>query len=166
MKKAMTPLLVASLILAPLLCLSDEYGQQGDAGVAQRKDPILAGALSWYVPGLGQMYSGAIVKGAAFFVVEEALLVSTILTFAEIKLDFTGSIGLGINIKSRSNPDREDQKKALIFGISLVAIHFLNVIDAVNTTRKYNRSQDTFVSVDADREDSGNSYSFAVNKPF
>jgi hypothetical protein len=93
-------------------------------------------------------------------------LVSTVLTFAEIKLDFTGSVGLGINIKSKSNPDSEDQRKAAIFGISLVVIHFLNVIDAVDTTRKYNRAQESFVSVRADREESGDTYSFAMNKPF
>jgi hypothetical protein len=166
MRKAMTPLLVVILILAPLLGLSAEHGQGGEARNSQRKDPILAGALSWYVPGLGQMYSGAILKGASFFVVEEALLVSTILTFAEIKLDFTGSVGIGINIKSKSNPDSDEQRKAAIFGVSLVVIHFINIIDAVNTTRKYNRAQETFLSVSADREESGDTYSFAMNKPF
>jgi hypothetical protein len=166
MRKATAPLLAVILILAPLPCLSAENGQGGNDRNPQRKDPILAGALSWYVPGLGQMYSGAILKGATFFVVEEALLVSTILTFAEIKLDFTGSVGLGINIKSKSNPDSEDQRKAVIFGVTLVVIHFLNIIDAVNTTRKYNRAQETFVSVSSDREESGDTYSFTVNKPF
>lgn len=166
MRKATAPLLALILVLVPTLCLSGEYGQGGETRESRRKDPILAGALSWYVPGLGQMYSGAILKGAAFFVVEEALLVSTILTFAEIKLDFTGSVGLGINVKSKSNPDSDDQKKAAIFGVTLVAIHFINIIDAVNTTRKYNRAQETFVSVSADREESGETYSFAMNKPF
>jgi TM2 domain-containing membrane protein YozV len=166
MRKPLTPLLVALLILTPVLCLPGENRQGGEDRVSQRKDPILAGALSWYVPGLGQMYSGAILKGAVFFAVEEALLVSTILTFAEIKLDVTGNLGLGINIKSKSNPDREDQRKALIFGVSLVAIHFINVIDAVNTTRKYNHERETFLSVRTDHEESRDTYSFVVNKPF
>jgi hypothetical protein len=166
MRKAIIPLLAAHLFLAPVLCLPGEYGQGGGAPIAQRKDPILAGALSWYVPGLGQMYSGAFLKGAAFFVVEEALLVSAILTFAEIKLDVTGNIGLGINIKSKSDPDREDQRNALILGISLVAVHFINVIDAVNTTRKYNRSQEPYLTVSTDREESVYTYSFSMNKPF
>jgi TM2 domain-containing membrane protein YozV len=166
MRKAIAPLLAALLILAPVLCLPGELGQGGEVRAAQRKDPILAGALSWYVPGLGQMYSGAILKGAAFFVLEETLLVGTILTFAEIKLDVTGNVGLGINIKSKSNPDREEQRNALILGISLVAVHFLNVIDAVNTTRKYNRAQDPYLSVRTDRGEAGSTYSFAMNKPF
>jgi hypothetical protein len=166
MRKATAPLLALILILVPFLCLSGEYGKGGEARDTRRKDPILAGALSWYVPGLGQMYSGAVLKGAAFFVVEETLLVSTILTFAEIKLDVTGNVGLGVNIKSKSNPDSDDQTKAVVFGVALVAIHFINIIDAVNTTRKYNRAQDAFVSVSADREESGETYSFAMNKPF
>jgi TM2 domain-containing membrane protein YozV len=166
MRKAITPLLAALLILTPVLCLPGEQGQAGDVRETQRKDPILAGALSWYVPGLGQMYSGAILKGAAFFVVEESLLVGTLLTFAEIKLDFTGNVGLGINIKSRSNPDRDQQRKALVLGVSLVAVHFLNVIDAVNTTRKYNRSLQPYLSVHTDSGETGSSYSFGLNKPF
>jgi TM2 domain-containing membrane protein YozV len=166
MRRFIAPLLVILLIIAPVFCLADRSEQQGDAYGPRRKDPILAGALSWYVPGLGQMYSGAILKGAAFFVVEETLLVSTVLTFAEIKLDVTGNVGLGINIKSKSNPDSEDQQKAVILGITLIAVHFINVIDAVNTTRKYNRKQETYLSISTDRDESGSAYSLSLNKPF
>ncbi|MBU1075870.1 MAG: hypothetical protein KKH98_01165, partial [Spirochaetes bacterium] len=50
----------------------------------QRKDPILAGVLSWYMPGLGQFYAGKYLKGSIFWVVENTLLVSAILTIADI----------------------------------------------------------------------------------
>jgi TM2 domain-containing membrane protein YozV len=166
MRRVIAPLLVLLLILTPVLCTADRSERQGDAYGPRRKDPILAGALSWYVPGLGQMYSGAILKGAAFFVVEETLLVSTVLTFAEIKLDVTGNVGLGINIKSKSDPDSEDRQKAVILGITLLAVHFINVIDAVNTTRKHNRELEPYLSFGADRDEAGSAYSLSLNKPF
>jgi hypothetical protein len=66
----------------------------------EKKDPILAGALSWYVPGLGQIYSGAYLKGIAFFVVEESLFIGTLLSFFELQLDVTGGIDLGYSPRS------------------------------------------------------------------
>lgn len=134
MKKGILIYIVLLLLLLPALSYSaDQY-------TFSRKDPILAGALSWYVPGLGQIYSGAFLKGVAFFVVEEALLIGTVLTFAELKLDVTGSIDIGLNIKSKESPGRKEQRKGIILGVSFIIIHFVDVIDAVNTTRKYNRS--------------------------
>ena len=130
-----------------------------------RKDPILAGALSWYVPGLGQLYAGAYLKGAAFWIIEEALLVSTILTIAELELNVTGDINLGVEIKSKDNPDNRERKTAIILGTSFVVVHFLNVIDAVNTTRKYNRTQEQKVYADITYGDEG-SYSFGLHHRF
>lgn len=178
MKRSLCALLIAALLTAPAVGLGVKKAAAGAPSIVDapsdakahagysRKDPILAGALSWYVPGLGQMYSGSVLKGAAFFVIEETLLISTVLIFAEIKLDFTGSVGLGINIKSRSNPDRDDQRNALILGISLVAVHFVNIIDAVNTARRYNRTQGPYLSTGVKHDDGGNVASIAVNKPF
>jgi len=67
MRKLTVVFVIGTILLVPVLTHADnDYAKS-------RKDPILAGALSWYVPGLGQMYSGAFLKGAAFFVIEEAL---------------------------------------------------------------------------------------------
>jgi hypothetical protein len=126
--------LILCITFLPALLLAEEYH------TSARKDPILSGALSWYVPGLGQMYSGAFLKGAVFFVIEEALLLGTLLTFAELKLDVTGGIDIGLNIKSKEHPDRNEQKIGLFLGIAFVVVHFVNVIDAVNTTIRYNKS--------------------------
>ncbi len=131
-----------------------------------RKDPILAGALSWYVPGLGQLYAGAYLKGAVFWIVEEALLASTILTIAELELNVTGDINLGVDIKSKDNPDNRERKTAIILGTSFVIVHFLNVIDAVNTTRKYNQSKEQKVYADVTYGDEDGSYSFGLHHRF
>ena len=134
MKFAIVICLIFCIIFLPALLFAEEHYTYA------RKDPILAGALSWYVPGLGQMYSGAILKGAAFFVIEETLLLSTLLTFAELKLDVTGGIDIGLNIKSREHPDRDEQKIGIFLAVAFIAVHFVNVIDAANTALRYNKS--------------------------
>jgi hypothetical protein len=153
-------LIILIFFLNPLLCISsdtDRYTQ---------KDPIFAGALSWYMPGLGQMYAGNLVKGGVFFVVEEALLVGTVLSFAELRLDVTQDINIGLNIKSKDNPNRKEQRAGIIFGVFFIGVHFLNVIDAVNTTRNYNRTQSMDVYTEVSNDLSGNKYIFGFNRIF
>lgn len=126
----------------------------------------MAGALSWYVPGLGQFYSGAYVKGAIFLVVEKALLVSTILTFAEIRPGVTGGISLGLNIRSKDDPDQDEQRAAVILGVSLVVVHFVNVIDAVNSARAYNRKIAQKIHVDAGYDRAAKAYTIGLGGSF
>ena len=135
MKRILALMLAFLLFAVPALCFS----MDGEAYV--RKDPILAAALSWYIPGLGQLYSGAIIKGALFWVVENSLLVAAVMPFAELKLDVTGNIGVGVNLRSKDNIfESNEQRVALALGIALAIVHIVNVIDAVNTTRDYNRA--------------------------
>ena len=141
-------------------------GVSSESVVNTLKDPIFAGALSWYMPGLGQMYAGDLVKGGVFFVIEEALLVGTVLSFAELKFDVTGDIDIGLNIKSKDNPDRNEQKIGIVLGVVFIGVHFLNIIDAVNTTRTYNRSQPVNVYADVESDPSGNTFNFGFNKSF
>ncbi len=160
MKKIIALFMVILFIVLPIVC----YGEGEDAFI--RKDPILAAALSWYIPGLGQIYGGDILKGAIFWVAEEALIVSTIMIFAELKLDVTGNIGIGINIKEKESPGAEQQKIAVVLGIALVTVHLINVIDAVNTTRDYNRryEEDIYTTLDYDEETK--SYTLGVQGKF
>jgi len=134
MKKLIAGIVTALIIFVPILGYSDNISTY------VRKDPILAGALSWYVPGLGQMYSGSILKGAVFWAVEETLIVGTVLTFSELKLEVTRGIDLGLSIKSKKNPSQAEKRAAVLLSTSLIVMHFINVIDAVNTALKYNKS--------------------------
>ncbi|MBN2322859.1 MAG: hypothetical protein JXQ30_03930 [Spirochaetes bacterium] len=134
--KRITALVIVFLVVAvPVLCL----GADGTAFV--RKDPILAAALSWYIPGLGQLYSDDILSGVVFYVVENALLIGALVPFVELKLDITGNMGVGVDLKSKDTIfESNDQRVALALGVSLVVIHIINVIDAVNSARDYNKS--------------------------
>lgn len=135
MKRAVAIVLTIVLCTVPALCFSVE----GETFV--RKDPILAAALSWYIPGLGQLYSDAVLKGALFWVVENSLLAVAIMPFIELRLDVTGTMGVGVNLKSKDNIfESNEQRIALALGLALAVVHLINVIDAVNTTRDYNKS--------------------------
>jgi TM2 domain-containing membrane protein YozV len=135
MKRAVAIVLTIVLCTVPALCFSAE----GETFV--RKDPILAAALSWYIPGLGQLYSDAVLKGALFWVVENSLLAAAIMPFIELRLDVTGTMGVGVNLKSKDNIfESNEQRIALALGLALAVVHLVNVIDAVNTTRDYNKS--------------------------
>jgi len=160
MKKIHILCILVLIVMFPVLCHPSEQDNY------PRKDPILAGALSWYVPGLGQLYAGALVKGAVFFVIEEALLISTVLTFATLKLDVTGDIDIGLNIKSKSETNKSERRTGIILGVSFITVHFINVIDAVNTTRKYNRSHQMRVYTDFHYDINRDVYEFGFKKPF
>ena len=80
-------------------------GASSEMTVHRKKDPIFAGALSWYMPGLGQMYAGDLVKGGVFFVIEEALLIGTVLSFAELKLDVTGDVDIPHDARGHLDDD-------------------------------------------------------------
>jgi len=159
MKKVLLMSIIFILILLPTLCYADYDG------IKIRKDPVLAGALSWYVPGLGQLYAGAFLKGAAFWVAEETLIVATILTFAELSPSVSGDINLGLNIMSKENPNKSEQRNAIIFGATLVVVHFINIIDAVNTTINYNKSneKDFYPSLELDEQ---KKMSIGINRKF
>jgi hypothetical protein len=160
MRKFTAVLVIGTVLLLPVFTHAEnDY-------VKSRKDPILAGALSWYVPGLGQMYSGAFLKGAAFFVIEEALLVGTVLSFAELTLDVSGSFNIGLSIKSKDDPDKGEQRTGIVLGVSLIIVHFVNVIDAVNTSRRYNRALDTQLYTDFDYDAESEAYRFEINQRF
>lgn len=157
---------VIRICLIFLLVLLPSFSFSAEQYPYSRKDPILAGALSWYVPGLGQMYSGAFLKGATFFIVEETLLLSTLLTFVELKFDVTGGIDIGLNIKSREHQDRNEQKIGIFLGVAFIVVHFVNVIDAVNTSLKYNRSLEHDFYTDIGYSAENDAYEIEFNRRF
>ncbi len=108
----------------------------------RKRDPILAGILSWYVPGLGQYYSGNIWKGTAFLITEYTLTLGALFYF----LNFNFSAGSGTGFKVNVDAKRTDlgvvetSRKNIFAGImSLVlVIHIYNVSDAVKSARVFN----------------------------
>jgi TM2 domain-containing membrane protein YozV len=113
----------------------------------RKRDPILAGILSWYVPGLGQFYSDEIAKGAFFLITEYTLTLSAILYFVNFDFSAGGKSGFKINIDAKRSDLGvvETPRKNVFIGImSLVAlIHLYNISDAVQSARIFNLNLET-----------------------
>lgn len=131
----MTKKVIFSLFVIILLFYSVDL----DAGEKHsRKDPLLAGVLSWYMPGLGQFYAGKYLKGSIFWVVENTLFVSTILTVADIHFSVDKDVGFQLNIKPKEKLSTRQKTIAISLAISYVAFHIYNVVDAIQTTKNVN----------------------------
>ncbi len=105
-------------------------------------DPLLAGVLSWYMAGLGQFYNGQYLKGSIFWVVDNTLLISTILTVADINFSVNKDIGFQVNIKPKEKITSTSQNIALSLLLTYTAFHIYNVIDAISFVKhRYNTSR-------------------------
>jgi hypothetical protein len=108
----------------------------------KKKDPIFAGILSWYVPGLGQYYSGEIIKGTTFLVVEYGLIIGAVFYF--LNFDFAAGSGSGFNIKVDAKRTDlgfvETSRRNVFIGIMAIVfgIHLYNISDAVKSARNAN----------------------------
>jgi TM2 domain-containing membrane protein YozV len=122
--------------------LDDEEAYETMVLFEQKKDPLFAGILSMYVPGLGQYYSGEMVKGTVFLMTEYTLLFGSLLYF----LDFNFSAGGDSGFNMRIDAKRTDlgvvstERKNVFFGMLsvLLFIHAYNITDAVQTAKDYN----------------------------
>ncbi|MCX7677651.1 MAG: hypothetical protein N2316_00365 [Spirochaetes bacterium] len=108
----------------------------------RKRDPILAGILSWYIPGLGQYYSGEITKGTVFMITEYTLTLGAILYFINFDFSAGGKTGFKINVDAKRSDLGviETSRRNVFLGIiSIVGIiHLYNISDAVRTARIFN----------------------------
>jgi TM2 domain-containing membrane protein YozV len=168
MKRILVAILLYSLLAAPVYCLAqDSPVPSYESEPLRYKDPILAGALSWYVPGLGQIYAGSIFRGVTFMAVEFALLYGTIISLAEIELGVTGGFTLGIKITGKgSEVSSAERNTAIVLGTTLIVVHFINVVDAVNTTRRFNSNVDRGIQPELNYDPELKSYVVGIQGHF
>lgn len=105
-----------------------------------KKDPFLAGALSFYNPGLGQYYVGEPLKGTLFWVGENALFWSSLLTVMDLSINLKKDVGFEFKIKRKKNLSDERIYTSIGLGFAFIVLHIYNIIDAVNSAKKYNKS--------------------------
>lgn len=112
----------------------------------KKRDPIFAGMLSWYVPGLGQYYSGQYVKGTVFLVTEYSIVIGALFYF--LNFDFSAGSGSGLSLKVDARRTDlgvvETSRRNVFIGLMALAgvIHLYNVSDAVLSARDFNQSLD------------------------
>ena len=130
------------LIFCLLLAASGLFAatNAGRPALHREYNPFLAGTLSWYSAGLGQIYTGDYLKGAVFFALDNTLLYMAINAIADINFVINGDIGLGVNVALRRDLDNKRFRlNGTFFLIAFVTFHFYNVFDAVLTSTRKNR---------------------------
>ncbi|TAL30954.1 MAG: hypothetical protein EPN93_18980 [Spirochaetes bacterium] len=109
---------------------------------SKKLDPIFAGMLSWYMPGLGQYYSAEYTKGTIFLVTEYTLVFGAI--FYYLNIDFAAGTGSGFNLRVDAKRTDlgvvETSRRNVFFGLIGIAVglHLYNMYDAVMSARGYN----------------------------
>ncbi len=127
------------LILVILSLSSNLIFAKQDSQKISKKDPFLAGALSFYNPGLGQYYVGEVEKGTIFWIGENILFWSALLTVMDLSFKFKKDFGFEFKIKQKANLSDERIIASVSLGIAFLALHIYNIIDAVDGAKRYNR---------------------------
>jgi len=101
----------------------------------ERKDPFIAGVLSWSWSGLGQFYTQNYKKGSAFLLADLAEKGALVYMLFYISEQYSSS-DQGVNW---SDISRKDQTivVGLLFSIFLTRV--FSVVDAVDSAHDYNR---------------------------
>lgn len=127
------------IILITILIIIFTINTAADTIQQRPKDPLLAGVLSWYMPGLGQFYSGRYLKGSVFWIVENSLLISTIITVADLNFSIDEEIGFQFSIKPKDDLTQQEKTLGISLTIAYVAFHIINVVDAIQSVNSDNR---------------------------
>ncbi len=159
--KSRTFLRVASLVLAVLLCVlvnmtawaaerkppvqkenTEVMPEYDSVFFIKKKDPILAGMLSWYMPGLGQYYSGEFFKGTLFLVTEYTLAITAIFYFLNFDFAAGGSSGFNLRVDAKRTDLGvvETSRRNVFYGMLVLVgiLHIYNISDAVISAGKFN----------------------------
>jgi hypothetical protein len=100
-------------------------------------------------------------------VVEYALIYSFLITIAEVDVGVSGGFTLGLNLSTKEGGlTSSEQTTAILLGTSVVIVHFINIIDAVNTSRKFNENLDKQLRTDIGFEPEQQSYRFGLSGHF
>lgn len=125
---------------------ADNINSTNNLLTIQKKDPLFAGVLSWYMPGMGQLYSDEILKGSIFMISEYSILIGSLVYFLDFDFSMSGDLGFGINVDARRTDIGliETSRKNLFIGMIsvLVLIHLYDVSDAVASAKNYNLKLD------------------------
>jgi TM2 domain-containing membrane protein YozV len=109
---------------------------KGNQGVPQRKDPFIAGLLSLFMMGVGQIYVHEYWKGSLFIAANFTNKILLILLINHINTKY-GSADESVNVNWNSF---EPITKVLIIGylVESLGLRIFSVVDAVYSTQRYN----------------------------
>ncbi|HOG65030.1 MAG TPA: hypothetical protein PLD82_06295 [Spirochaetota bacterium] len=105
----------------------------------ERKDPFFAAALSWFIPGLGQLYVGKPLKGGLYWLIDNTLFWTAILNVAHVDLGLERDIGFRFAIRARENLSSARIWTSVGVGLCYLAFHIYNVLDAADDAEHHNQ---------------------------
>ncbi|MDD3627520.1 MAG: hypothetical protein PHV06_09390 [bacterium] len=109
---------------------------------SDRKDPFIAGLLSWKMPGLGQIYTKEYNKGSKFMLGSIALKMWGFYLYQDLE-DKYDPDSLGITWKELSE---NDKNLIITYGLFYISFELINIFDSINCAKEYNKKQEGFFS--------------------
>ncbi len=121
-----------------LILLLSFISPKTDENSMHRKNPFFSGSLSWYYPGLGQLYNGKILKSGLFFSIELATSYIAINMVSDLSLKMEE----GIIVNPHSTEITRNQRNWAIGLATFTALlHIYNIYDAINDSIKLNLTE-------------------------
>jgi TM2 domain-containing membrane protein YozV len=108
-------------------------GSSNDWMYLERKDPFFAAALSWFVPGLGQLYVHEPLKAVCFWTLDTSLLWGAVLTVATLDIGLERDIGFHFAVRMRENLSRTRVLVSVGLGVCWLVFHVYQVIAAADS---------------------------------
>jgi len=102
----------------------------------EKKDPLFAAMLSWYIPGAGLIYSENLFRGIIYLGIE--YLIAFYGLTSVIKINYTWPFNF--TFTPPLNPDQEDYFNIAIWGTLFLIVHVTSIIDSAISAEKYNQS--------------------------
>jgi len=137
------------LLIFSLIILFTNNLKAQDEVILSRKDPYLAGTFSFFNPGLGQFYVGETMKGTFFWLGENVLFFSSILTVMDLSFKFKKDFGFEFKLQQKSNLSNERVFVAIGLGVGFIILHIINIFDAVDSAKQYNKKlENKYLSFD------------------
>ena len=109
---------------------------QGSNGVPPQKDPFIAGILSWFMMGVGQIYVYEYWKGSLFIAASFTNKILLILLVNHINTRY-GSSEESVNVDWNSF-DGVTKFLIIVYLIESLGLRIFSVVDAVHSAQRYN----------------------------
>jgi len=139
MRKIISFIVVFVLMFSTSNIYSQGKERRLDIASPSRKDPFLAGILSWYTPGLGQIYTENYWKGVIIWGIEQSLFFTGLLMIADINFGVNETVGFQLNIKPKETISDEKKVICVSLFLTLGIFHIYNVVDAVRSAKDFNK---------------------------
>ena len=109
---------------------------QAESSVSPYKDPFIAGVLSWFMMGVGQIYAGEYWKGSLFIAVSLTNKILLVLLLNHINSKY-GSSNEIVNV-NWSTFDTSTRVLIVLYIVEALGLRIFNVVDAVTSAQRYN----------------------------